>query len=85
MGRFHVQRSPTDCGVSSSVIHKHQELGGPGSYGAVTPDKKNKKKEGQLNYLAMIFSSAMIPLTNYFPETFGLSKSSFDVCSVFLG
>ena len=33
-----VQRSPTDCGVSSCVIYKPQECGGPRPHWAVAPE-----------------------------------------------
>ena len=41
-GRFLVQRSPTDCGVSMYVIYKPQELGGPGPRWAVAPEMEGK-------------------------------------------
>ena len=37
-----VQRSPTDCGASLSVIQKVREWGGPGLLGAVAPNKKER-------------------------------------------
>jgi hypothetical protein len=40
-GRFLVQRSPADCGVSMCVIYKPQELGGPGPRWPVAPEKKS--------------------------------------------
>ena len=43
-----MQRRPTDCGVSLSVIYKPRELGGPGPLGDVAP---NKKKYDMIRYL----------------------------------
>jgi hypothetical protein len=39
-GRYLVQRSPTECGVSLCVIYKPRELGGPGPRWAVAPEGK---------------------------------------------
>jgi hypothetical protein len=70
-----VQRSPTECDVSNSVIVKPRQRGGPGSQGAVAPWIKNRHSDDDAVHVVTLLCHTVLQC----PDSLSISGFHFPI------